>query len=142
MSRHCTKGARSRDCDTQVLKSEEAYLADISNDTLSAPNDKELVLQGVNSVMSVLEFQKWLTVFVVHDIIQFTRRITSLGALIAFASGRRSLGDSIDLIGPRSRVKRDSLFAKQVYSDSKIGHLFKKITDENDVRYSPETDMK
>ena len=49
-------------------------------------------------------------------IIQSKSRIISAGAFVERISGRRSLGDSIALTGPRRRLRCVNLLAKQVYS--------------------------
>lgn len=47
---------------------------------------------------------------------QFTNLIISLGACVASSSGKRSLADVTDLMGPGKRTKCGRLVAKQVGS--------------------------
>jgi hypothetical protein len=75
-----------------------------------------LAMQISDQPLRILPPDRLRTTLTSFDIIQFTSRTISLGALIARFSGSKSSGDSRARIGPGSLVKRESLFAKQVYS--------------------------
>lgn len=90
------------------------HLLDLLDHDIISRSKEQVILQKIRA--QVVRTGAYRTGIGLLVIIQSKSRIISAGAFVERISGRRSLGDSIALTGPRRRLRCVNLLAKQVYS--------------------------